>query len=176
MSAPLMMWADLQKRMRCHAEHLNRIFIPKVHSRCQYAAIGLGYRQSRLLNYGFATDDIAHPHRRQPAQFVHAGRRQHRCVTQIRVDGEAHKNRCGMPAAGHDATQLCGNRVSFVNVKDLWVVTLCEPDDLALRDRVTTKGDSLPDEEVLKVPHMSPLHSVGSITARAIRNGTIVSR
>ena len=151
-----MMRADPQKRMRCHAEHLDLIFIPKMHSRGHYAAVGLGYRQSRLLNDSLATDDIAHPHRRQPAQFVYTGRRQHRRVTQIRVDGEAHKNRCGMPAAGHDAAQLCGNRVSLVNVKDLWVVALCELDDLALGDRVTTKGDSLPDLEILKVPQMSP--------------------
>jgi len=89
-------------------------------------------------------------HRREPAQFVQAGRAHARDLGDEAVGKHPHHDRAGMPAARDQAPIGGFLRRLGVDVERLRIVALRELDDLFLADRVFAELDDFPGLIILE--------------------------
>ncbi|MEI2701837.1 MAG: hypothetical protein V9E83_05470 [Baekduia sp.] len=116
-------------------------------------------RSGRLREGGDVEDGVARPQGvagadgEEPAQGVEAGGTHAGGVADQAVDGEAHPEAAGVPAAGDQAAVDRFRRAFGVGVEGLWVVLARELQDLGLGEGVAAEVDAFARLEIFQVAH-----------------------
>src|SRR5262245_17547505 len=120
---------------------------------CHRPAVGSGARRHDVQDRAFDVEHVAGPRRRRPADLSTeandaAGDRQ-------AIDLEPHGDRCGVPAAGGQATEERALRGLGIRVKRLRIEFPGKGDDLLLVEHVRRGRELLADVQVVQIEQLA---------------------